>query len=178
MTAQYQDSERYQNPGDYDQIEAAEGNDKSLFVELKDDPATIKTRENHSHVYVVKTSESDETPCMYVFPIRGKGLWSILKGFVALDADLTTIKGLTYYSHAETPGLGGEVDNPVWKSHWVDKKLFNDQGEVAIQLVKSNWEENPHTVDALSGATITSRGVESMLAFWMGEQGFVPISKN
>ena len=84
----------------------------------EDDPATIKRREKRAHVYVVRTSKDDPTPLMYVFPIRGKGLWSILKGFIALDADLKTIRGITYYEHAETPGLGGEVDNPEWKSHW------------------------------------------------------------
>ncbi len=171
----------YPNPGEFDQVDAAESGDPQLSDRLKDDPATIKTREKRSHVYIVKTSESDETPLMYVFPIRGKGLWSILKGFIALDADLQTIRGITYYEHAETPGLGGEVDDPEWKSHWVgsegewvDKRLFDENGDVAIKLVKTDWKNDPHQIDALSGATITGRGVEKMLKFWMGEQGFGP----
>lgn len=161
----------YPNPGEYDQIEIAESeNDGSEALE--EDPATIKRREKRSHVYIVKTSESDDTPLMYVFPIRGKGLWSILKGFIALDADLTTIRGITYYEHLETPGLGGEVDNPSWKERWKGKLLFDDSGNVAMKLLKSDWEGNVHGVDALSGATITSRGVENMLTFWMGDTGF------
>jgi Na+-transporting NADH:ubiquinone oxidoreductase subunit C len=167
-------TDQYDQPALYDQIEVAEAADSEKSLKLEEDPATIKYRENHSHVYIVKTSDTDDTPAMYVFPIRGKGLWSILKGFVALDADLQTIRGLTYYEHGETPGLGGEVDNPEWKSHWVGKLLFDDAGEVSIRLVKADWQASPHTVDALSGATITSRGVEKMLEFWMGEEGFGP----
>ncbi len=165
---------QYDDVASFDQIGVAESNDQKQSEALTKDPATIKRRENHSHVYIVKASATDESPSMYVFPIRGKGLWSILKGFIAIDADLKTIKGLTYYEHGETPGLGGEVDNPIWKSHWVGKLLFDDKGKMSIRLVKSDWETNPHGVDTLSGATITARGVEKMLGFWMGEQGFGP----
>ena len=168
----------YESPADFDPIEFAESNNKEHSDKLKNDPATIKRREKRAHVYIVKASKDDDTPLMYVFPIRGKGLWSILKGFIALDADLKTIKGLTYYSHGETPGLGGEVDNPEWKSHWTQEKvLFNDSGKVAIKLVKGDWKDDPHAIDALSGATITCRGVEKMLNFWMGESGFGPYLK-
>lgn len=164
----------YPSPGEYDPILLAESNDDEESEPLDEDPATIKRREHRAHVYVVKTSDTDPTPLLYVFPVRGKGLWSILKGFIALDTDLNTIEGITFYEHKETPGLGGEVDNPVWKEHWVGKELFNPQGQVAIRLVKANWESSPYTVDALSGATITSRGVERMLDFWMGDTGFGP----
>ncbi len=158
----------------FDPIDLAESGNTKHSEKLDEDPATIKRRENWSHVYIVKTSKDDPTPLMYVFPIRGKGLWSILKGFIALDADLNTIKGITYYSHAETPGLGGEVDNPEWKSHWQGKLLFDESGKVAMRMIKTEWKDEPHAVDALSGATITCRGVEKMLDFWMGETGFGP----
>ncbi len=167
-------TDTYDQPALYDQIDVAESNNEEASTKLAEDPATIKRRENHSHVYVVKSSATDETPALYVFPIRGKGLWSILKGYLALDADLQTIRGITYYEHGETPGLGGEVDNQNWKDHWKGKLLFDEAGDVKIRLVKSGWEASPYTIDALSGATITSRGVEKMLEFWMGEKGFQP----
>jgi len=168
-------TDEYESPGSFDPIELAESNDRENSDKLKVDPATIKRREKRAHVYIVKTSNTDNTPLMYVFPIRGKGLWSILKGFIALDADLNTIRGITYYEHGETPGLGGEVDNPEWKSHWTEgKELFDQSGNVAIKLVKTEWKNDPHAVDALSGATITCRGVEKMLNFWMGDSGFGP----
>ncbi len=167
--------EEFQGVANFDAIDYAESNNDEHSDKLENDPATIKRREKRAHVYIVKTSATDDTPLMYVFPIRGKGLWSILKGFIALDSDLNTIRGITYYSHAETPGLGGEVDNPEWKSHWtMDKRLFDENGKVAMRMVKTEWKDNPNTVDALSGATITCRGVEKMLDFWMGDSGFGP----
>jgi Na+-transporting NADH:ubiquinone oxidoreductase subunit C len=114
---------------------------------------------------------------LYILPVEGKGLWSTLYGFVALDADLTTVRGITFYEHKETPGLGGEVDNPRWKALWPGRKLFDESGEPAISVVKGRAgpaQEDPHHVDGLSGATMTSRGVTNLLHFWLGESGFGP----
>jgi Na+-transporting NADH:ubiquinone oxidoreductase subunit C len=123
-------------------------------------------------VYVVKKSETDATPRMYIFPIRGKGLWSTLRGFFAIDTDIKTVRGITYYEHAETPGLGGEVDNPEWKRKWPGKIAFDDAGKVIIRVTK-NVSTNSD-IDALSGSTITSNGVTNMLRFWLGPDGFGP----
>ena len=110
----------------------------------------------------------------YVFPIRGKGLWSILKGFLAVEKDFETIAGITYYEHGETPGLGGEVDNKTWKKKWIGKKVF-DGGEVKIEVIKGVAEaDDKYAIDGLSGATITSRGVTYMIEYWMGPEGFGP----
>lgn len=170
-------TDEYDNPSIFDQIDVAESKEEGQYRDLEEDPATIKTQETRSHVYIVKTSVEDETPVAYVFPIRGKGLWTVLKGFVALEADLKTIRGITYYEHGETPGLGGEVDNANWKQRWQGKVLFDPSGKVAMKLLKSDWQDNPHAVDTLSGATITSRGVEKMLSFWMSDTGFGPYLK-
>ena len=116
-----------------------------------------------------------------ILPIQGKGLWSTLHGFLALDADTKTIRGLTYYLHAETPGLGGEVDNPKWKSKWKGRLAFDDSWNVAIGLKKGgagSVEEDPYNVDSLSGATLTSRGVENMLQYWLSEDGYGKFLKN
>ena len=64
-----------------------------------------------------------------MLPIYGKGLWSTLYGFLSLDADATTVRGITFYEHAETPGLGGEIENPRWKAQWNGKNVFDDQGK-------------------------------------------------
>lgn len=114
---------------------------------------------------------------MVVLPIHGKGLWSTLYGFIALSGDLQRVEGLTFYEHKETPGLGGEVDNPRWKSLWPGRKVFSPEGEVEIRVIKGNAgppAEDPYEVDGLSGATITSRGVTAMLEFWLGDEGFGP----
>ena len=112
-----------------------------------------------------------------ILPVEGKGLWSTLYGYLALKDDLNTINGLTFYQHAETPGLGGEVDNPRWKALWPGRKAFGDDGKPAVEVVKGQAgtpEEAPYAVDGLSGATITSRGVTYLIQFWLGDQGFGP----
>jgi len=112
-----------------------------------------------------------------ILPIEGKGLWSTLYGFLALDADARTIRGITFYQHGETPGLGGEVDNPGWKARWAGRQAFDEQGEVRIEVLKKEAgppEEDPYHVDGLSGATITSRGVNELVRFWLGPNGFKP----
>jgi len=164
----------------YDQIAVARSKAEGLvttFDSKKEDIAGITAAEKWSHVYLVKSE--DGSIQKYVFPIRGKGLWSILKGFVAVENDFQTIAGLTYYEHAETPGLGGEVDNPNWKEKWIGKAIYDEQGEVAIEVIKGSASaDEKFAVDGLSGATITSRGVTNMLHFWLGPRGFGPFIQN
>lgn len=114
---------------------------------------------------------------LVVLPVEGLGLWGTLYGFVALEGDLRTIRGLTFYEHKETPGLGGEVDNPRWKALWPGRLAFDDDLSPAIGVVKGpagSVDEAPYAVDGLSGATITSRGVTNLLRFWLGPDGFGP----
>lgn len=119
---------------------------------------------------------SDGHVDMLILPIEGKGLWSTLYGFIALGPDTVTIRGITFYEHGETPGLGGEVDNPAWKALWEGRRAYKD-GEPAITVIKGHAgpaEEDPYRVDGLSGATITARGVSKLVNFWLGENGFEP----
>ena len=142
----------------------------------QNDIAGIKRRENYSIVYEIRVAGELK---QLILPIRGYGLWSTLMGFLALDVtglaegyDRIHIRGLTYYSHKETPGLGGEVDNKNWRAQWDGKKAFDADGRVLIEVAKG--ASGDYQVDALSGATITSQGVSNMLEFWLGEQGFGP----
>jgi Na+-transporting NADH:ubiquinone oxidoreductase subunit C len=107
-----------------------------------------------------------------ILPIEGKGLWSTLYGFISLEGDAATVRGLTFYQHAETPGLGGEVDNPKWKAQWAGKDVYGDDGEIAIEVVKGAARNKDHEIDGLSGATLTSRGVSYLVEFWIGDDGF------
>lgn len=112
-----------------------------------------------------------------ILPVEGKGLWSTLKGFIALKPDTTTVAGLTFYSHAETPGLGGEVDNPKWKALWPGRKVFDAQWNAKLEVIKGQAgaaAEDPFRVDGLSGATLTSRGVTHLVQFWVGPEAFGP----
>ena len=108
-------------------------------------------------------------------PIFGKGLWGTLYGYLALRSDLETIQGITFYQHKETPGLGGEVDNPSWKAQWEGVKLFDEEGAPAALVFKGPApSDNPFAVDGLSGATITSRGVTNLIRYWASEDGYGP----
>jgi len=151
---------------------------KITKLDSDSDKAKLIRRENFGVVYIV---EKDGQLDRVILPIRGYGLWSTLWGFVALQADLNTVIGLGYYQHAETPGLGGEVDNPKWKALWPGKKLF-DGDEVAIKIIKGTVDPTQagaeYQVDGLSGATLTSNGVHNMLHFWLGQQGYGPFLKN
>jgi Na+-transporting NADH:ubiquinone oxidoreductase subunit C len=112
-----------------------------------------------------------------ILPVHGKGLWSTMYGFVALGPDGNAIKGLTFYQHGETPGLGGEIDNPRWKGMWPGRKVYADDGTPKIEVIKGQAgppATDPYRVDGLSGATITGRGVGYLLRFWLGENGFGP----
>ena len=111
--------------------------------------------------------------------MRGYGLWSTLHGFIALKNDFKTVVGLGFYQHAETPGLGGEVDNPRWKALWPGKQVMDSEGQPAIRIVKGNVDpaspQALHQVDGLAGATLTSNGVSHLLNFWLGPKGFGPL---
>jgi len=108
-------------------------------------------------------------------------LWSTLQGFLAMGTDGQTIQGLTFYKHGETPGLGGEVDNPKWKSGWVGAKPFTTPNKPAIKIVKGSAPANDsdNLIDGLSGATLTSNGVEYLVNFWLGKHGYATyLAKN
>jgi Na+-transporting NADH:ubiquinone oxidoreductase subunit C len=112
-----------------------------------------------------------------VLPVEGKGLWSTLYGFLALDADTTTIRGIAFYQHAETPGLGGEIDSPRWRGRWEGRKAFDDAGAIQIQVIKGQAgtaAADPHRVDGISGATLTGNGVSHLARFWLGDEGYGP----
>lgn len=131
-------------------------------------------REKVGKVYFVRRP-GEERIRQVVLPVYGKGLWGTLRGYLALDSDLQTAKGLTFYEHKETPGLGGEVDNPDWKAQWDGLKLFDDDGTPAAEVYKGPAPpSNPYSVDGLSGATITSRGVTALIRYWVSEDGYGP----
>lgn len=125
-------------------------------------------------VFFVKQPGSDKVQ-QVVLPVFGKGLWGTLYGYLAVKSDLETIQGITFYQHKETPGLGGEVDNPRWKSQWEGRKLYNESGKPASLVYKGPApSEDPYAVDGLSGATLTSRGVTNLIRYWASEDGYGP----
>ncbi|RLA49395.1 MAG: Na(+)-translocating NADH-quinone reductase subunit C [Gammaproteobacteria bacterium] len=167
------------NAESYDQRKAAKDPAASDALTSDQDLAKVARREHYAIIYLVEGA--DGSIDKIILPVRGYGLWSTLYGFIALESDADTVAGLGFYEHAETPGLGGEVDNPRWKASWPGKKVYRD-GEVAIGLIKgavdpananASWE-----IDGLAGATLTARGVTNLVRFWLGENGFEPFLNN
>ncbi len=161
------------NPESYQQLKAALSDDTGRKLSEEEDLARLRRQEKYSLVYLVKDGEKIN---QIILPVRGKGLWSTMYAYVALDGDLTTIRGASFYQHGETPGLGGEVENRTWLKGWQGKEVYNDSGEVELQFVKGQAadEAGPHQIDGLSGATLTTKGVDNLMEFWFGEHGFKP----
>ncbi|WKE64891.1 Na(+)-translocating NADH-quinone reductase subunit C [Gallaecimonas kandeliae] len=157
----------------FDQRKAAKDPKFNTELDPAIDVASLKRRSNYASVYLAKDDAGQVTSV--VLPIHGNGLWSMMYAFVAVKTDGDTVSGLTYYEQGETPGLGGEVQNPIWLAKWVGKKLYDDNGKPAIQVVKGGAPKGDlHKVDALSGATLTSNGVQHTFQFWMSDNGYGP----
>ena len=175
----------------FDQWKAAKDPGMSDAIPPEKDIASIKRKPKYAKVYLVK---KDGQLKSIILPVNGYGLWSTMYGFIALEADAQTVVGMNLYDQAETPGLGGEVVNPKWKALWKGKKVYNftgkeihesnlsekgqaiEIGEVALGLVKGSVEAgkpgSEYQVDALAGATLTSRGVSNLVQYWMGKEGY------
>ena len=140
----------------------------------QNDIASVKRVANTAVVYVVNDEQGK--PSTIILPIKGYGLWSTMYAFLAIKPDMNTIESLVYYAFTgsgETPGLGGEVQNPQWMAKWHGKKLYDAQGNLVISVTKNPVvAASEHGVDALSGATLTGNGVQNSLEFWLGDEGF------
>ncbi|MBE0369541.1 Na(+)-translocating NADH-quinone reductase subunit C [Pseudoalteromonas aurantia] len=142
---------------------------RSFKLDKADDKAGIQRMTDHSPVYLSKDASGQVSTI--ILPIQGYGLWGIMYGFIALDKDTETVKAIKFYKHNETPGLGGEIENPKWTATWVGKSL-------PITLVKGTAGTDKHKVDGLSGATLTSVGVGNTVDFWTSNKGFGPFLAN
>ncbi|TAA47557.1 Na(+)-translocating NADH-quinone reductase subunit C [Corallincola spongiicola] len=157
----------------FDQRKAAKDPAASVKLTAEDDLASIRRRANDASVYLAKNEQGEVTSV--ILPVHGYGLWSTMYAFVAIAPDANTIESLVYYDHGETPGLGGEIENPAWAGQWQGKKLFDDQWQPAIKIVKGGAAPgSEYQVDGLSGATLTSNGVQHTFDFWLGQKGFGP----
>lgn len=154
----------------FDQRQAAKDPALSIKLQKQDDPASIRRQSKYAKVYLVKNGDKVES---IVLPVHGYGLFSTLYGFIALEGDTRTVAGLRFYEHGETPGLGAEVENPQWVAKWPGRVVLNDQFKPSLELVKNGADEK-NEVDALSGATYTSNGVENLVNYWLGDNGFGP----
>ncbi|MEM9524767.1 MAG: Na(+)-translocating NADH-quinone reductase subunit C [Pseudomonadota bacterium] len=163
------------DPATFDDRAAAD--DPAMSVALEEDPAGIGRQSKYVTVYLLRDTDGDIDKV--ILPLHGYGLWSTLYGFIALEENGNDIYGLQFYEHAETPGLGAEVDNPRWKALWNGKRLADESGELQISITKTVPAAGPdYHIDALAGATLTTVGVHNLVNFWMGESGYKPFLDN
>lgn len=138
---------------------------RSIKLDKKDDKAGVQRMTTESPVYFAK-NDSGKVETI-ILPVQGYGLWGIMYGFLALDTDTKTVKAINFYKHNETPGLGGEIQNPKWTAQWKEKQL-------PVDIVKGTAGSDVHKVDGLSGATLTSVGVDNTFKFWTSDRAFGP----
>ncbi|MFD2164850.1 Na(+)-translocating NADH-quinone reductase subunit C [Thalassotalea euphylliae] len=168
------------NPDLFD--ERRNARDVKLSDKPENDIAGINRRSHDAVIYLVRNGAGEIDTV--VFPMVGSGLWDLMYAYVGVEADMNTIKNVIYTAEMkETPGLGAEVLNPKWIALWPGKKIFDEQNEVQVELVKGGVKPgNPmevHQVDGLSGATLTANGVTKTFKFWFGDEGYLPfINKN
>lgn len=163
------------DPATFDQRKAANDVGYRIDLDKSDDIASISGMSKFGNVYLLRDGQDVSK---IILPIKGYGLWSTMYGFLALESDATTVSSITFYEHAETPGLGGEIENKKWQASWSGKQIVNAQGEPVLRLVKggvsASTPDSEYKIDSLSGATLTSNGVTNLIQFWMGENAFGP----
>ncbi|MFO1317658.1 MAG: Na(+)-translocating NADH-quinone reductase subunit C [Burkholderiales bacterium] len=161
------------DPRTYSQRRAR--NDPALSREAPPNAAKIARLPTYGAVFLVRDGKDAPAVRQVVLPIEGVGMWGTLYGLLAIDRDGTTIRGLTFYDQKETPGLGGEISNPKWQALWIGRQAFDANWAPKLAVIKGNAgppEQDPHRVDAISGATITSNAVSRLVGFWLSDDGF------
>lgn len=163
------------DPASFEWERAARDPARSVALTPERDIAGLGRIPQHAVVYLVRQGERLR---LVVLPVRGAGYLSTLHGYLALDADLNTIHALSFYEHAETPGLGSEIDNPRWRAQWAGKRVRDETGALRLGVARGRVQpqspEAAYQVDGISGATYTGQGVTDLLRFWLGPDGFGP----
>lgn len=167
--------DRTRRPEDIDSRAATREIGRSIAIPLDRDIAGLKSISRYEVVYLLR---ADDELRLVVLPVRGQGYASTLYGYLGLAGDANTVIGLGFYDHGETPGIGGHVDNPEWRSQWEGKKARDPEGQLRIGVTRGPLSRAdpvaPYQVDGLTGATFTSQGVNNLVRFWLGDDGFGP----
>ncbi|WP_455366645.1 Na(+)-translocating NADH-quinone reductase subunit C [Kaarinaea lacus] len=161
------------DPEKFDARAAVNDPELSVAISAADDLARLGRRSRFAVVYLVW---QDNELKRIILPIHGQGMWSRLRGYLALESDLNTIAAVTFYEQAETAGLGDQITRPDWQARWQGRQLFNNQGEVSFRVasgpVIEGSPEARHQVDAMSGATVTGDSVTRLVRYWFGPNGY------
>ena len=174
-TGEYTDAA---DPATFDALVAAGDSDLGISIPDDLDVAGISRRAKYAPVYLVKDGDRID---QLILPVYGKGLWSTMLGYLSVAPDGNTIRGLRFYAHGETPGLGDQIDKAPWLAQWPGKLVYNSGDEPQIRVIKgvvpADAPDAVHMVDGLSGATLTANGVTGLVQYWTGPHGFGPYLK-
>jgi Na+-transporting NADH:ubiquinone oxidoreductase subunit C len=148
----------------------------TLFATIESNSVEIASGES-VEIYLDKSGGSVQ---QFILPISGPGLWSTMRGYLAVAPDGNTVKGIRFYEHGETPGLGDQIDKEDWRALWVGRHIYDEDDSARIEVVRGfvlRDGSNPdadYQIDGLSGATLTGNGVTKLVQHWMGPEGFGP----
>lgn len=163
----------------FDALAAAKDSELGVAIPAGDDIAGIRRRSRILPVYLVYDAGVLN---QVILPVYGAGLWSTMYGFLSVDANGNTIRALRFYEHAETPGLGDQIDKPAWRAEWRGKQIRDESGAVRIDVIRGTVTDGTegaiHQVDGIAGATLTGRGVTNLVRYWVGPHGFGPFLNN
>ena len=167
------------DPDDVNARSAVNDPARSTEIATEEDLARLGRRAIHEVVYLVRVEDRIER---VILPIHGQGMWSTLYGYLALESDLKTIAAVTFYEHTETAGLGDQIVDASWQAKWQGREMFGSGGDVqfrvATGLVDPDSRAARHEVDAISGATVTTNAVTSLIRYWFGPSGYGPFLDN
>ena len=163
----------------YDQRRAR--NDPATSRAAPSNRAGIARLPTYGVVYFVKPEGGTGPAEQVVLAIEGLAMWGTVYGFIALAPDGNTVQGLAFYEQKETPGLGGEIGNPKWQALWRGRKGYDEQWQPKLAVIKGPAgppQSDPHRIDGMSGATITSNAITRLVQFWLSDDGYGRWLKN
>ena len=149
--------------------------DKSVAIASAQDLAKLGRRSRFAPLYMVWNNDELDR---IILPVRGSGMWSMLYGYIALEPDLNTISGMTFYEQNETPGLGDQITHAHWLEQWKGRHVYDHKGNPRFRINEGTVEpgsaSSEFEVDALTGATVTANAVTSLMHYWFGPHGYRP----
>ena len=150
---------------------------KAFDIDLKKEQDKIKNDQEDERLFPLYVFNKDGEK-YYIIPVRGKGLWGPIWGYVALEGDMNTVYGASFDHKGETPGLGAEINTAEFQKQFEGKTIFDESGNfVSVKVIKGGAApNNMHGVDAISGGTVTSNGVTEMLQSTL--KNYIPYFKS
>jgi len=163
------------DPAQFDSRAAVNDPEQSIAIPSALDIANLSRRSSYDVIYLVRV---DGQLSRVIFPIVGQGMWSTIRGYIALESDLNTIGAVSFYEQGETAGLGDQIQKPDWQAQWQGRQLFDSSNNIRFRIgpgkIEANSQAAKHQVDGLSGATVTADAVTRMITYWFGPNGYKP----